>query len=200
MVFNSSRTAGPLTVEDLLPLEHYARVRSQIRERIIAHKKVRSVALGPNATVLFEDRWLIQYQIQEMLRAERIFEPDGIDEELQAYNPLIPDQHNLKATLLIEFSDPAERHVALMRLKGFERCVSMTVNGDAVTTIADEDLERENESKTSAVHFLRFEFTPAQRESALAGGVMALSVHHPQYHHTIVFKDVTRHSLLDDLR
>lgn len=199
MVFNSSASRGPLSVNDLLSLEQYAKQRPAIRAKIIEHKKIRSVALGPNATMLFEDRTLIQYQIQEMLRAERIFEEEGIEDELHAYNPLIPDQHNLKATLLIEFADPKERQVALMRLKGFERSVAIKVNGVAVKTLADEDLERENDTKTSAVHFLRFEFSSQERQEALNGGVLELSVSHPQYQYNVKLSDATRLSLLNDL-
>ena len=151
-----------LTVEDLMGLERYARERPAFRARVLEHKRNRKLAVGPNVTWSFEDRLTMQYQVQEMLRAERIFEPEGIREELDAYNPLIPDGSNWKATLLIEFPDVDERQRQLAQLIGLEdRCWVQVRGHDRVYAIADEDLERENAEKTSAVHFLRFELSPA---------------------------------------
>ncbi|MGA7979634.1 MAG: DUF3501 family protein, partial [Chromatiaceae bacterium] len=147
-----------LTRDDLHSLEKYAELRSEFRNRVMAHKKTRQVALGPHITLYFEDRLTMQYQVQEMLRAERIFEAAGIQEELDAYNPLIPDGSNWKATFMVEYEDADERREALSRLIGIEDRVWVRVAGfDKVGAIADEDLEREDETKTSSVHFLRFE-------------------------------------------
>ncbi len=173
-----------LTAADLLPLERYARERAAFRARVIEHKKVRNIAVGPNCTWCFEDRLTVQYQIQEMLRAERIFEAEGIAEELSAYNPLVPDGSNWKVTLLIEYADPAERRTALARLKGVEdRCWVQVGEHPRVLAIADEDLERENEEKTSSVHFLRFELDAAMRSSVRGGASISLGVDHPEYRH-----------------
>ncbi len=151
-----------LAASDLMPLEQYARERPAFRTRVMRHKGERQLAVGPNATWCFEDRLTVQYQVQEMLRTERIFEAPAIADELGAYNPLIPDGSNWKVTLLIEFVQPAERARALARLKGIEdRCWVQVAGHPRVFAIADEDLERENDEKTSAVHFLRFE--PEQR-------------------------------------
>ena len=160
---------------DLLSLEQYARERTAFRARAIAHKRARSVALGPHLTLLFEDRTTVQYQVQEMLRIERIFEPEAIAEELATYNPLIPDGHNLKATLLIEYPDIDERRRALERLRDIEHHVQLLVSGHApVQAIADEDLPRSNDSKTAAVHFLRFELIPAMIAAWRAGAAVTL--------------------------
>ena len=173
-----------LTVADLMPLERYARERSAFRARVIEHKKTRNIAVGPNCTWCFEDRLTVQYQIQEMLRAERIFEAEGIADELGAYNPLIPDGSNWKVTLLIEYPDPEQRRVALARLKGVEdRCWVQVEGHERVFAIADEDLDRENEDKTSSVHFLRFELDAAMRSAVLAGASISLGVDHPEYRH-----------------
>jgi hypothetical protein len=175
-----------LSHDDLLPLEQYARQRPAWRERVIAHKKPRTLEVGPNTTWCFEDRLTIHYQIQEMLRAERTFEPAGIDDELAAYNPLIPDGANWKVTLMIEFPDPAERAVALARLKGVEKRCWVGVAGlPKVYAIADEDLERETEEKTSAVHFLRFELTADMIAALRAGRPLAIGIDHPHYGHAI---------------
>jgi len=153
---------NPLTHSDLLPLEAYARERDAFRARAIAHRKSRKLHLGEHVTLQFEDRLTIQYQVQEILRTEKIFEPAGIEEELEAYNPLIPDGRNLKATMLIEYEDPEVRKRELMKLRGVEHELSLQVAGHApVRAIADEDLPRSNEEKTSAVHFLRFELDDA---------------------------------------
>ena len=151
-----------LTRNDLLSLETYAQQRADFRARVMAHKKKRSVHVGEHLTLIFEDRLSIQYQVQEMLRIERIFEAAGIDDELEAYNPLIPDGRNLKATLMVEYADAEERKRELVRLRGIEHAIALTVQGHAPSiAIADEDMERSNDEKTSAVHFLRFELDDA---------------------------------------
>src|ERR1700683_1081804 len=163
-----------LTTADLMTLERYARERDGFRARVIAHKASRQIDVGPYMRWCFEDRLTIQYQVQEMLRTERIFEAAGIEEELAAYNPLIPDGVNWKVTLLIEFPDPEQRRVALARLKGVEDSCWIEVAGrPRVFAIADEDLERENEEKTSSVHFLRFELDAAMKSALLAGAELA---------------------------
>ncbi|MDE2358785.1 MAG: DUF3501 family protein, partial [Betaproteobacteria bacterium] len=150
-----------ITRDSLMTLEAYAKERPAFRARVLAHKRDRSVHLGEHVTLLFEDELTIRYQVQEMLRIEKTFDEAGIQDELDAYNPLIPDGSNLKATMLIEYEDEAERREALARLKGIEGDVWLRVDGfPEVRGIADEDLSRENEEKTSSVHFLRFEFTP----------------------------------------
>lgn len=169
-----------LTREDLYSLEDYARLRADFRRRVMEHKRHRRLPLGPNATLYFEDRVTMQYQVQEMLRAERIFEADGIEEELQAYNPLIPDGTNLKATFMLEYTDVDERRRALSRLVGVEDRIWLKVAGfDPVTAIADEDLERATEEKTSSVHFLRFEFTPEMIAALKGGAALSAGCDHP---------------------
>lgn len=171
-----------LTREDLYTLEKYAQIRPQMRTMVMEHKLNRQVQIGPNARLYFEDRMTMQYQIQEMLRAERIFESEGIQEELNAYNPLIPDGTNLKATFMLEYPDPIERASALARLKGIEDRVWVQVTAhEQVWGIADEDLDRENEEKTSSVHFLRFEFTPAMIRAAKEGAALNMGIDHPNY-------------------
>jgi hypothetical protein len=173
-----------LTPDDLMTLERYARERAAFRTRVIAHKKVRKLGVGPNTTWLFEDRLTIQYQVQEILRTEKIFEPEGIVEELEAYNPLIPDGRNWKVTLLIEFPDPATRPAALARLKGIEdRCWVQVADFSRVFAIADEDLERENEEKTSSVHFLRFELSDAMVAALRGGARLSAGIDHANYTH-----------------
>jgi hypothetical protein len=190
-----------LLPEDLFSLEQYSKRRPQFRPLVLAHKKRRTVQVGPNATILFEDRLTVQYQVQEMLRIERIFEPEGIADELAAYNPLIPDGSNWKATLLVEYPDPAERREALARLKGVEdRCWVQVAGHARVFAIADEDLERENEEKTSSVHFLRFELTPAMAEAAKAGAALAIGIDHEAYRHTVEpLPEASRAALVRDL-
>jgi len=174
-----------LTRADLLSLEQYAAERARLRGEVIAHKQLRNVAVGPNMTWCFEDRTTIRYQILEMLRAERIFESDGIQGELDAYNPLIPDGHNWKATMLIEFPDPLERRVALEKMIGIEDCCWVRVSEmERVFAIADEDLPRENDEKTSAVHFLRFELSPTMIEAMRGGGSLSVGVDHEYYRHS----------------
>lgn len=190
-----------LTPADLLSLEQYARERAAFRERVMAHKRNRRVAVGPNATWCFEDRLTIQYQVQEMLRAERIFEAAGIEDELGAYNPLIPDGCNWKVTLLIEFVDPAQRAQRLTQLRGIEtRCWVQVEGHERVYAIADEDLERENEEKTSSVHFLRFELTAAMVVAAKGGAAISIGIDHDNYRHAVdPLPQATRDSLARDL-
>ena len=184
----------------LLSLEAYARERSSFRARVIEHKKRRSVHLGEHVTLQFEDELLIRYQIQEMLRIERIFEEDGIRHELETYNPLMPDGSNWKATMFVEFPDEDERRRMLERLKGIERRVWVQAEGAArILAIADEDLERENEEKTAAVHFLRFELPPAFRDRLRAGAPLMLGVDHAQYQATCEATAEQRASLAQDL-
>jgi hypothetical protein len=194
-------TSTQLTASDLMGLEHYSRDRAAIRARIIEYKKNRTVHVGPHATWVFEDRETIRYQVQEMLRAERIFEAEGIQGELDAYNPLIPDGSNWKVTFLIEYTDENERRVALSKLKGIEdRCWVQVADFDRVHAIADEDLERENEEKTSAVHFLRFELTAPMSKAVKSGGAIHMGVDHPNYQHQLTpVSQATRDALAKDL-
>jgi hypothetical protein len=175
-----------LKPSDLLSLERYSRERVEFRARVMAHKKNRQLNVGPNTMWLFEDRLTVQYQVQEMLRTERIFEAEGIAEELEAYNPLIPDGRNWKATFLIEFTDPEERKVQLEKLRGVEdRCFVQVAGCDRAFAIADEDLERENEVKTSAVHFLRFELSEDMAAKLKGGAALNVGIDHPNYRHEI---------------
>jgi hypothetical protein len=189
-----------LSASDLLSLERYARERPAFRTRVLEHKRDRQVPIGPNATWLFEDRLTIQYQVQEMLRAERIFEPEGIEEELESYNPLIPDGRNWKVTLLIEFPDEAERRRRLAELKGIEdRCWVEAQGHERVLAIADEDLERENAEKTSSVHFLRFELTAPMIATLREGGELAMGIDHPGYLYSLdPVRAAIRNSLIAD--
>ncbi len=171
-----------ITRDSLLTLEAYAKERKDFRARVLAHKRDRTVHLGEHVTLLFEDELTIRYQIQEMLRIERTFEEAGIQDELDAYLPLIPDGSNLKATMLVEYEDVDARRDALARLRGIEDAVWMRVAGfDAVRSIADEDLERENADKTSAVHFVRFEFAPDMVAAFKAGCDVDAGIDHPAY-------------------
>jgi len=171
-----------LTRTDLLSLEAYAEQRKDLRAQVMTHKKNRQIKLGDHVTLIFEDRLTIQYQVQEMLRVERIFEAEAIEDELAAYNPLIPDGSNLKATFLIEYEDVQERKQALAKLVGIEDKVWIRVaDFDPVWPIADEDLERETEEKTSSVHFLRFEFTSEMIASAKEGADLAMGIDHSHY-------------------
>jgi Protein of unknown function (DUF3501) len=190
-----------LTVGDLLTLERYARERPAFRTRVMEHKRDRQLAVGPHVTWLFEDRLTMQYQVQEMLRAERIFESEGIEEELESYNPMIPDGSNWKVTLLIEYPNEAERRERLTQLKGIEdRCWVQVTGQERVFAIADEDLERENDEKTSAVHFLRFELTAAMIAALRGGAEVGVGVDHPAYLQTIEpVRAAVRTSLLADL-
>jgi hypothetical protein len=175
-----------LTRADLMSLEQYSSTRKEFRAKVLEHKRSRVVAIGPNASWCFEDRMTIQYQVQEMLRVERIFEAEGIQEELDAYNPLIPDGSNWKATFLIEYPDVAERRIKLAALKGIEDRCWVEVDGfDRVFAIADEDLERENDEKTSAVHFLRFELTQPMVAAVKSGAPVNVGIDHENYRHEL---------------
>jgi hypothetical protein len=176
------QTMARISRDSLLTLEQYAHERSDFRARVIAHKKNRTVRIGEHVTLIFEDELTIRYQIQEMLRIEKTFEESGIQDELDAYLPLVPDGTNLKATMMIEYEEPLERKRELAKLKGVEERTYVQVDGfDRVYAIADEDLERENEEKTSSVHFLRFEFTPEMIAGAKSGAALAVGVDHPNY-------------------
>jgi hypothetical protein len=187
--------------ESLMTLEAYAKARPEFRKKVIAHKKRRTVPLGEHVTLLFEDELTVRYQIQEMLRIEKIFEEDGILHELDSYNPLIPDGRNFKATLLIEYTDEAERRAALARLKGVEQRVWLQVEGcTRVWPIADEDMERENDDKTSAVHFMRWELTGEMAAAVKYGVSMSMGVDHPNYTATLApLPADTRNALAGDL-
>lgn len=190
-----------LTRADLYSLEKYAEMRNDFRGQVMEHKKSRQVQIGPHVRLYFEDRLTIQYQVQEMLRAERVFEAAGIEDELAAYNPLIPDGSNWKATLMLEYPDMNERQSALQKLKGVENRAWVQVAGfEPVFAIADEDLERENETKTSSVHFLRFELTPGMVQSVKRGADIAMGVDHAACRHRIDrIAPAVRDSLASDL-
>jgi hypothetical protein len=190
-----------LSRQDLMTLEQYAVERPRLRAEIIAHKQLRTLQVGPNMTWLFEDRATIRYQVLEMLRVERIFEAAGIQDELDAYNPLIPSGSNWKATLLLEFPDPAARQVALSKLIGVEdRCWVRVSEMERVFAIADEDLERENADKTSAVHFLRFELSAPMIQHVHAGAALAAGIDHAHYRHSVEpLPEALRRSLSADL-
>jgi hypothetical protein len=184
----------------LLTLEAYARERPAFRARVIEHKKRRTVTLGQNVRLVFEDELTMRYQVQEMLRVERIFEDAGIQEELDAYNPLVPDGRNFKATLMLEYPDPEERRRELGRLKGIEDTIWIEVAGlPRVYAIADEDLERENEEKTSSVHFLRFDLSEAAAQALKRGAALSLGADHPQYRTTVALPPEVRDALVKDL-
>jgi len=195
------QTMPAITRESLLSLEAYARARAEFRARVLDHKKARAVHLGEHVTLLFEDELTIRYQIQEMLRIEKTFEEAGIVDELEAYNPLVPDGSNFKATMLIEYEDVEERKSALARLKGVEARVWVQVEGcPRVYAIADEDLPRENAEKTAAVHFLRFELTPEMVAALRYGVGLGIGVDHPEYTASIpAVAEATRASLAGDL-
>jgi len=187
--------------DELMSLEQYARERNDFRARVMAHKKDRRVQIGRHATLYFEDRLTMHYQIQEMLRAERIFEDQGIQDELDAYNPLIPDGSNWKATFMIEYPDVEERRQALESMVGIEDRVWVQVaDFDRVYAIADEDLERETDEKTSSVHFLRFELTPAMIRAVQTGAAVSMGIDHPAYSQSVMpVADATRAALARDL-
>ncbi len=189
-----------LSHADLYSLEQYARIRPEFRSRVIAHKKQRRVPLGDHAALYFEDALTMQYQVQDMRRLERIFEPDGIQEELDVYNPLIPDGSNWKATFMLEYPDEAQRKTMLGRLIGVERAVWMQVDGfPRVQPLANEDLDRETEDKTASVHFLRFELTASMVAAVKAGATVAAGIDHPQYYAVTELADQVRASLAADL-
>ena len=185
--------------DSLLTLEAYAKARPQMRAQAMAHKRARTVHLGEHVTLLFEDETTIRYQVQEMLRIEKTFEEAGIQDELDAYNPLIPDGSNLKATMLIEYEDENVRRQALSRLKGIEDVVWVQVGDEArVTPIADEDLDRETDDKTSSVHFLRFEFSPAMIAAWKGGAQVTMGIEHPEYRVEAVLTPEQRSALAAD--
>ena len=189
-----------LTHDDLLPLETYHKERSRLRAEVLAHKRHRHAPLGPNLTLYFEDRLTMRYQVQEMLRAERIFESEAIAEELESYNPLIPDGTNLKATMMLEYPDVEQRRAALAQLKGIEDKVYLEVGKlGRVFAHADEDLERSDETKTSAVHFLRFELEAAMRAALKGGAPLTLGVDHEHYRYELDGSAELRKSLAADL-
>mgnify|MGYP001819371261 FL=1 len=190
-----------LTRNDLYSLEQYSEVRDEFRNQVLSHKRNRRVELGTNAALYFEDRLTMQYQVQEMLRIERIFEAAGINDELEAYNPLIPDGSNWKATFMVEFSEVEERRAMLTRLIGIENKVYVQVDGfDRVYAIADEDLERSDEHKTSAVHFMRFELSAEQVDALKSGAALAAGIDHENYQVEIpALPENVRQSLIGDL-
>jgi hypothetical protein len=190
-----------ITRDSLMTLEAYSRARSEFRARVMAHKKNRMLHLGEHITLIFEDELTVRYQVQEMLRAERVFEEAGIQDELDAYNPLVPDGSNWKATMMIEYGDPEERQRMLARLIGIEDRVWVQIEGAArVYAIADEDLERENSEKTSSVHFLRFELESSMVQALKKGAGLAAGVDHPAYAATVARVDpAMRESLMRDL-
>jgi len=190
-----------LTRADLYSLETYTEIRQDFKAKVMAHKKDRRLPMGPHAALYFEDRLTMQYQVQEMLRVERIFEPEGIEEELAAYNPLVPDGANWKATFMLEYVDIEERRQALEQMLGIEDRVWVRVEGfEPVWAIADEDLERDTAEKTSSVHFLRFEFTPAMVAAMRAGTGVAAGIDHDAYRQEVdPLPDNVLKSLLADL-
>jgi len=195
-----SNMTREITRNDLMSLEQYAEQRDEFRQQVLAHKKHRQVALGPNATLYFEDRLTLLYQIQEMLRIEKVFEADGINEELEAYNPLIPTGRNFKATFMIEYADATVRAAQLEKMVNIEDLVWMQIGEhDKVWSIADEDLERSNETKTSAVHFLRFEISDDMAQDLKAGIDWKIGVQHAVYTYDMLVEGDTRISLLADL-
>jgi len=195
-------TAMTITRDSLMTLEAYAKARSAMRDEVMAQKKLRRIALGEHILLIFENELLIRYQIQEMLRVEKIFEEDGIRHELESYVPLVPTGSNFKVTMQIEYADEPERRRMLGLLKGVEDRVWVRVDGfDPVFAIADEDLERENEEKTSAVHFLRFELSPSMVAAAKGGAALSVGVDHPEYTaNTGALPEAVRASLAADLR
>ena len=194
-------TVSKLSRDDLYSLERYSELRPGFRAEVMQHKKNRVLPVGPNVTLHFEDRTTMQYQIQEMLRAEKIFDAAGIQEELDAYNPLIPDGTNWKATMMVEFPDVDERKVALARLIGIEARTYVQVEGfEKVRPIADEDLERETDEKTSSVHFLRFELSGEMVSAVRGGAAIAVGVDHEHYTHRVdAIAPAMRDSLAADL-
>jgi len=189
-----------LTRDDLYSLEEYARIRPEFRSKVIEHKKNRRVQIGEHASLYFEDSLTMQYQVQEMLRIERIFEQDGIQEELDVYNPLIPDGMNWKATFMLEYDDVEERKVALARMIGVERALWVKVGElEKVHPIANEDLDRETKEKTASVHFVRFELTQEMIDAAKEGASIKMGIDHPAYTEETTLSDEVRASLIGDL-
>ena len=189
-----------LSRQDLMSLEQYAEQRAEFRQKVLEHKKARRVDIGPNFTLYVEDRLTIQYQVQEMLRIEKVFEATGIEEELAAYNPLIPDGGNLKCTAMFEFPDVEERKRRLADLRGVEHVVWLQVAGfDRVFAIANEDLDRSNDEKTSAVHFMRFELSADMIKALKAGAGITMGVNHDLYRHEVALASASLESLVQDL-
>jgi hypothetical protein len=189
-----------LSHETLFSLEEYARNRADFRAKVIEHKKDRRVAIGDHAALYFEDALTMQYQVQEMLRIEKIFEPEGIQEELDVYNPLIPDGSNWKATFMIEYQDVEARKLALAKMVGVEDRVWVQIEGhDRVFPIANEDLDRTTDEKTSSVHFMRFELTSAMVDAAKKGAAISMGIDHPAYNHEVLLSESIRSSLVGDL-
>ena len=190
-----------LTREDLFSLEKYASIKNDFRKQVIEHKRNRNIPIGEHATLYFEDKLTMQYQIQEMLRLERMFEPELIQDELDVYNPLIPDGHNWKATFMIEYPDVEERKVALTKLVGIEDTTWVRVgNFDKVFAISNEDLDRTEPNKTSAVHFMRFELTPEMMAGVKKGEKITMGIDLPAYKMETVLTDAQRKSLAADLK
>lgn len=201
MASNEMRLTGRITADSLMTLEAYARWRKVHKPEVIAHRKLRSVALGDHVNVQFESELTMRYQVQEMLRIEKIFEEEGIQSEIDAYAPLVPDGSNWKATMLIEYPDVNERKRELARLIGVQDRMFVEVEGQGrVYAIADEDLPRDNEEKTSAVHFLRFEFAPGLRAAIKAGAAVKLGCDHTNYPAHVAIAPETLASLAGDLR
>lgn len=196
------KSSQKLSRDSLYSLEEYSNIRNDFRKKVIEHKKDRQVHIGSHATLYFEDALTMQYQVQEMLRIERIFEAEGIEEELSAYNPLIPDGSNWKATFMVEYDDPEERKVALQRMVGIEDRVWVQVEGyDKVFAIADEDLERTTQDKTSSVHFMRFELSDAMIAAVKEGARVSMGIDHKNYQYTVDgINDSVRQSLSRDLQ
>lgn len=190
-----------LSRKDLDSLEKYAETRQEFRQKVMEHKKHRRLPIGDHAALYFEDELTMRYQVQEMLRIEKIFEADGIQEELDVYNPLIPDGNNWKATFMVEYDNPEERKQALARMIGIEKKIWIKVGDcDPVNPISNEDLDRETEDKTSSVHFMRFELTPEMVEKAKAGSKISAGIDHPAYQHTVEqIAENVRASLVEDL-
>lgn len=175
-----------LTRENLFSLEKYSEIRNDFRLKIIAHKKNRRLAIGPNTTLYFEDSLIMRYQIQEMLRAEKIFESSAIDDELVVYNALIPDGNNWKATFMIEFTDEEERRAALKKMLGIENNLWLKIEGfNEIHPVSDEDLERNDDNKTSAVHFLRFQLDHEMIDALKGGCQLSAGINHPEYKYTV---------------
>lgn len=189
-----------LSREDLYSLEEYSTLRADFRNKVMAHKKHRRVAIGEHAALYFEDKLTMHYQIQEMLRIEKIFEASEINEELEAYNPLIPDGNNWKATFMLEYDDVEERKRELAKLIGVERALYVQVDGfDKVRPIANEDLERETEDKTSSVHFVRFELSDEMIAAVKQNASVTAGIDHAQYNYETILSDEVRNSLAGDL-
>ncbi len=190
----------PLKRSDLMSLEQYSEKRAEFRQRVLQHKKPRRIDIGPNFSLYFEDRLTIQYQVQEMLRIEKVFEADGIEEELVAYNPLIPDGSNLKCTAMFEFPDVEQRKRRLADLRGVEHLVWLQVEGfERVFAIANEDLQRSNDDKTSAVHFMRFELDEEMIQALAGGAAIAMGVNHDLYPYSVNLSEQSLSALLADL-